>query len=321
MKTIFFFFVFLPSILVAQSLMETVGGDEIFVNPNGLINNFLLGSINPTEQSLQIKTFYALPNPSGITPNKYFVIGAKGKPSDGIATLFSGGKFNPSNNFNISYIKIFLFADRDNEKSKIIDFVTLKFDQTVNKYTLFRPDSVFNNQINNFNFNGSALTVNYNLLIKGRHLASAIFGYSRQNNYSDLEQTEIRDFKTIMDLSGKIKEYGKTITGRLGEYKEYDRFPLRLSYTICPSEDEKDKDKLKSGFTLYYSANLGKTKPVTNLGFVLFLTKPSEKTGIRNSIINLGVQANDFFDVKNKETALKKRLVFTLATIFNLATF
>lgn len=313
---------FIYSFVHSQTLIETVEGDEIIQNPNGLTNSLLFGSLNSTEQSLQFKTFYSLPNKNGVTPLKFISAGVKGKPSDGIATLFSGGKFNPSTNFNLAYTKIYLFTNRDNDKSKLTDFVTIRYDYQVNKYTLFKTDTTFNKQISNFNFNGSSLSVNYNLLIKGKHLVTAILGFSKKNNYSDLETVEVKDYKMILDtVSNTYREYGKTVTGKQGKYEEFDRFPIRLAYTYCPSEDEKDKDKLKFGFTVYYSANLGKTKPISNFGGIFYLTKQSEKTGVRVPIIGLGIQSNDFFDVQNKATTLSKRVTYNLTTTFNLASF
>jgi hypothetical protein len=50
----------------------------------------------------------------------------------------------------------------------------------------------------------------------------------------------------------------------------------------------------------------------------LFLTKQSEKTGIRTPVIGLGIQANDISDNLNIGNNLTKRVTFNLTTIFNL---
>ncbi|NBA88290.1 hypothetical protein GVN16_21135 [Emticicia sp. CRIBPO] len=311
----------IPFLSHSQILVESVEGDEIIQNPNGLANGHLLGSLNSNDQSLQFKTYFALPNNNGVMPLKYITAGIKAKPSDGVATLFSAGKFNASTNYNVGYTKIYLFTNREKE-SNLIDFVTVRYDFQVNKYTLFKNDTIFSKQVSNFNFNGSSLSFNYNLLVKGKHLITAILGYTRTNNYSTLQGVEVKDYTRVYDsTSTTFREYGKTITGRQGTYEEFDRFPVRFAYTNCPSENEEDKDKLKIGYTIYYSTNLGKIKLISNIGGILYLTKQSEKTGVRVPIIGLGIQSNDFFDVQNKGNSLSKRLTYSLTTTFNLANF
>ncbi|HEY5123857.1 MAG TPA: hypothetical protein VIK14_09000 [Ignavibacteria bacterium] len=311
--------IIIPIVSFGQVLLETIDGEEISLNPNGLSNSILIGNLNSTEQSIQFRTMFALPHRNGVLPNSFITLGLKGKPSDGIFTLFSGGNFNTSTNINLSFTKIHLFSNEDNLESKFTDFYSIKADYNVNKQTIFKTDTLFNKQINNVNFEGNGLSFTYNALISGKYLLTFIVAYSHKDNYSKLETVEVKDFKTIVDsLSGTTRQYGKVVNGKMGNYQEFDRFPLRLGYTYCPSESKEDKDKLKFGFTLYYSSEFGKNIPVHNIGALLFLTMQND-SGIRTPIIGLGLQANDLNDNMNKNNALTKRVSINLTTTFNIA--
>lgn len=308
----------IPFLSFGQVLLETLDGEEITLNPDGLKNSIIIGNLNSSEQSLQFKTLFALPDKEG-KPIRFFSLGLKGKPSDGIFTLFSGGNFNPSTNINLSFSKIHLFSKRDKEESSFTDFFSIKGEYNVNKLTIFKSDTIFKNQINNFNFQGGGMSFNYNALVSGKNLFTFSLGYQQKNNYSKLETIEVQDFKTITDsVTGTTRQYGKVVNGKTGSYKEFESFPIRFGYTYCPSEIEEDKDKLKFGFSLYYASEFGKFIPSHNFGTLLFLTKQNEKSGIRTPIIGLGIQANDLTDNMNKGNTVTQRLTFNLTTTFNI---
>lgn len=318
--TFFLFYLSLNYSSFSQVLVETLEGDEIALNLTKLENSTLIGNVNLSEQSLQFKALITLPNRTEVIATDFLALGIKGKPSDGLFTLFSGGNFNPSTNINLSYTKIHLFSNKDNVEKGHIDFFNIKGEYYVNKYTLFRSDTLFTNQINNFNFTGGGILFTYNLLVRGKSLISFLIGYSLKNNYSKLESIEIREFKTVIDsVTGTIREYGKVVNGKKGSYKDFENFPMRFSYTYCPTEKEDDKDKLKVGFTLYYSGDFGKFIPIHNLGYIVFLTKQNEKSGVRTSIIGIGIQANDLSNNMDKNVNLSRRLTYSLSTTFNIA--
>lgn len=309
-----------PNISSTQTLLETIDGDEITLNPLGIKNSLVFGNLNTSEQSLQFKTIYTLPNKSGVPINRFFTLGIKGKPSDGIFTLFSGGNFNASTNINLSYSQIYLFANRNKETTNFIDFFSIKVEYNNNKLTVLKTDTSFKNQINNFNFEGGGLSFNYNALFSGKNLITFSMGYQQKNNYLKLETIEVQDFKTTHDTStATTRQYGKSVNGKIGNYKEFESYPIRFGYTYCPSETEKEKDKLKFGFSLYYTNEFGKFSPLHNLGTLIFLTKQNEKSGIRAPIIGLGIQANDLTDNLNKGNKLTKRLSVSLTTTFQIA--
>jgi len=308
-----------PILTFSQVLLETLDGDEITLNPYGVKNSNIIGNLNSSEQSLQFRTLFALPNKNGVVPISFFTLGLKGKPSDGIYTVFSGGNFNPSTNINLGFTKIYLFSDKDKVDSKFIDFFTVKGEYIVNKLTLFKSDTTFKSQINNINFQGGGLSFNYNALFSGKNLFSFSIGYLAKNNYSKLESLEIRDYLTVIDtVSGTFREYGKVVNGKSGDYKEIESFPIRLAYTYCPSEIEDDMDKLKFGFSIYYSSEFGNFVPSHNFGTLFFLTKQNDKSGVRAPIIGLGIQANDLSDNMNKGNKVTQRISINLTTTFSI---
>ncbi len=305
-----------PFLSFCQVLLETIDGNEITLNPRGLNSNLILGNLNSSDESIQFKSLFKFSNSEGVLPNKYLTIGIKGKPSDGIFTFFSNGNFNKSTNVNISYTKLnFLF----NKDSNLIDFITLKLDYHVNEYTLFKPDTLFSKQINRFNFQGLGISFNYNALVSGKNLINFSVGFLQKNNYFKLKSYEITDSQNIEDVdTGTIRYYEKTFNGKIGNYNEFDAFPIRFGYTLCPSENEDDLEKLKLGYSLYYSSEFGDFTPVHNLGSILFLTKQSEKTGIRFPIVGIGLQIDDLTNNLKNDSSVTKRVSFTLSTTFNI---
>ncbi len=309
----------MPFLIFGQILLETLDGDEITLNPKGIKNNTIIGNLSSSEESLQFRTIFTLPNKKGILPISFFTLGLKGKPSDGIFTLFSDGNFNLSTNINLSYTKVHLFFYQN---SKVTDFFSIKSEYNVNELTLLKPDNIFDNQIDKFNFHGGGVFFNYNVLVSGKDLFAFSIGYSYKNNYSKLKPIEIRDYKITNDtISGISREYGKVINGREGSYKEFESFPVNVSYTYCPSESKEDEDKLKFGFSIYYASEFGKFKPSHNLGTLLFLTKQNQESGVRIPIIGIGIQANDITDNANKGNTLTKRISVNLTTTFKITGF
>ena len=307
-----------PSLFFCQILLETIDGNEITLNPNRLNNNVILGNLNTSEESIQFKSLFKFNNSEGVMPDKYLTIGIKGKPSDGIVTIFSNGNFNKSTNLNVSFTKLNFLLPKD---SKEIDFITLKLDYNINEYVLFNPDTLFTKQINKFNFESLGISFNYNLLISGKNLVNFSMGFLQKNNYSKLKPYEIVDSQNVTDPeTGTIRYFEKKINGKIGNYNEFDSFPIRFGYTLCPSENENELEKLKFGYSIYYSSEFGKFKPIHNLGSILYLTKQSEKTGIRFPILGIGMQLEDLTDNLNKNNSITKRISFNLSTTFNITT-
>jgi len=159
-------------------------------------------------------------------------------------------------------------------------------------------------------------------LIKGKHLLTSIIGYSDKSNYEDLDKIEIKDYYNSTNLvTNSNREVSTTTSARIGNYKEFNCFPIKLGYTMCPSEHEADASKLKFGFTLYYSTFFGEEKPNHNLGSILFFTKQNDKSGVRVPLFGIGLFAKDITNNQDSDSSLSKRISVNLTTTFNLFSF
>ena len=310
-KTLSFFLLTIPSFLYCQVLVESIKGEDISLYPNNISNILTLGGVNISEQSIKLKLIYPLAN------KKYLTFGIEGKPSNGILSILSGGNISPSTKLSLVYTKKNIFSSSHN----IFDFFSIYTSYSVNKYTIISLDTIFEHQVNNKTFRGGSILFNYNAIINGKHLISLIIGNSRENNYSKLNDIVIKDYKVISDpKTGYNREISKTsINGKSGKFEEYDRYPVRIGYTLCPPTDLKGSEKARLGYTCYYSCDFGKTIPIHNIGTILLYTTQDKKTGVRTPLFGFGVQANDISDNLNKKTSLMNRLTVNLSTTIVLA--
>lgn len=314
------FLLFLMSVnLFSQNILKTVEGDEILFNSLGQKSNSTFMTVNTSEQSTELKSVIKLKNKEGALPKEFLSLGIKAKASDGIATVFKNGRINSGVNFNISFFKVNLFY---NEKHKNIDFFSINAGYNSNKYTLFDKEKTFDDQVEKVNFSGYDFSFNYNVLIKGKHLMTLIMGYSDKSNYNDLDKIDIKDYYDVINPNdNSIREIGTTSTARIGNYKEFNSYPVKIGYTLCPSEHEAEATKLKFGFTVYYSSFFGDNIPRHDLGSILFFTKQNEKSGIRVPLFGIGLLATDISNNLDSESNFSKRVIMNLTTTFNLFNF
>ena len=308
----------LPVMGFSQVLLESTDGEELLQNTIGITNSSVIGNFNISEQSAQFKAIVVLPH-DGIIPNQYFTFGLKAKPTNGVSTLFSGGKLNPGTNLNMSYTKMNLFS---NIMSNFVDYVSVRADYNLNRFTVFNPDNSYADQFENFNFHGGGIAVNYNNLYAGKHLFTVSLGYHYLNNYLQLAKVDIRDYKTVHDGdSNASREYGKTVSGRMGKYRTYQAMPVHVGYTLTPSEYAEEQEDIKLGFTVYYRSELAVSKPLHNVGAVFFLTKQKSDTGVRIPYVGVGFQLNDLAGSHSHHKSITGRMAFNLTTAFNLTSF
>lgn len=307
-----------PFVLFAQALLESADGEELLQNPMGVTGSSLIGNFNVSEQSAQFRATFVLPH-KGILPDQYLTFGLKGKPTNGISTLFSGGKMDMGTNINLGYTKINIFSGM---MSQFTDYITLKANFNVNKYTIFDPEDEFKDQFQNINFRGGGVSINYNNLVAGKNLFTISAGYLFKNNFLSLPTVEIRDFKSIYDKETEInREYGSTISSRIGDFKKYHSIPLHVAYTRTPSEFKDEQEDIKFGFSTYYLAELSNYNSAHHIGAILFLTKLNSETGIRIPVIGLGIQVNDITGKISSQEKFKERISLNLTTAFNIAGF
>lgn len=304
-----------PFYLSSQALLETSDGEELLQNPMGITGSTLIGNFNISEQSAQFKSIFVLPH-SGIFPNQYLTLGLKAKATNGVSTLFSGGKLNPGTNLNLSYTKMNLFS---NPVSSFVDYFSFRADYIFNKFTVFNPENEFDEQFEDIRFRGGGVAFNYNNLVGGKNLFTLSLGYHYRNNYLTLDPTDIRDYKTVHnEASGISREYGKTVSGRSGIYKEYHAVPILIGYTLTPPEYEEEKDDIRFGFTLFYRTELTNHKPSHDIGGVVFLTRQNAESGVRVPVIGLGIQVADITGSIHSDKRFTERVSLNLTTSFNI---
>lgn len=295
-----------PLLLRGQVLLETQQGDIVTFAPNAVTSS-LFGVLNANDQSLSVRFLYGLPNPVGVLPKKYFSFGLKAKPTNGIASLISDGKLSAGANISAAFTKIDLFTCG----GKYLDFVTINTSYEAFKYDLFKADTLFKSQIYSKRFKGFNLGLSYNLLVKGAHLFVVSMGYSRKNNISSLKLIDITDQTASYDSSGVNRTLSNKLSARKGTYKEFDRYPIRVSYTYVPPDGGVG---VKPGWSLYLKRDSSEDKRIMDLGVLLFFT--TSKIGSRMPVVGINLQADDFSDVQRRNNGLLNRLSLGLTSVF-----
>ncbi len=323
-QTFFFLIVFLLFVqdITAQLLLENKTGDVQFVplisitetqtqKSSGIIK------LNTGDQSIGIDYFNA-PNAIGSPKYKFWSFGAKAKPTEGYASVLKNGQFSPGITLSGAITQVKLF-DREATKpeNNFFDWGALYFNYAINKYQLYKSDTLFKNQVYSTNFNGLGLGINYNILLKSSLLISVKFGYARKNNYNDLNGIEVRDTKIYFDTASNTRrDIITTKTAKQGTFKEFDSYPFSLALTKLTSDDPSNKG-LSFGYSIYLNVSPTNTdKPNTTTGCILYLAKMKE--GISTPTLGLNFQFSDFFDVNGINNGLLKRLSVGLTTNFSI---
>ena len=327
MKHLLFFaaLLFFSTTSFEQILLEDKDGDGIVRNIIPSDDNISLIKLNTGEQSLG---FNYVISTQLKNLNKYNIreFGIKAKPTEGFASVFSNNKFSPGIKFSYALTAVRIFST--NTMSKFLDWGGIDISYDINKYALFKRDTVFRNQIYSNTFKGLNLYFNYNYLvttgnssINSKLLFSLKFGYSRRNNYDDLNTVTIEDRSTFIDPITSIQR--QIITSRsakAGSLEEFDTYPLILSVTKLTPTDataSPNANKLRLGYT-FYIKNLAspRLQPQQDMGFIFFLTK--QKNGLRNPVFGLNIQANDPLDNEKLNNGLQKRISIGFTSNFTL---
>jgi hypothetical protein len=332
MIRILFFLLLIPYLALGQSLIDTPEGDEINL-PSKIfdVNHQLLVKVNSSTESIETKYIY-LKNkknesdpiygdkvPDGAEPliKKYFpiIFGFKIKPVDGIGNIYTKGDFQGAMVFNLQ-LGDFWIPKKTIFKNQGL-FANLSISYSAERLTMLYPDRPFSGQIDKSYFKGLSSLGQFSLLLKGKHYISISTGYARKNNYQNLDKITINDF-TIIEEGDISREYGTQENGRIGSFKKYDRYPVRLSYTILPSELEERQKLLGLGFTGYYSCDFGNIAPMHNICLIAFVTKQDKDSGIRIPSLGVGLLAKDVTDNLDKNDAFEKHLNLNISATINL---
>lgn len=317
-----------------QVLLEDKNGDQI-ANNSPLYTNTSAGGIQGIHLSLiklntgdQSLGFNYISTTKNFNPANYGIheFGIKAKPTEGFAAVFSNGQFSPGIRAAYSYTHVPFVKDVAN----YTDWGGINFSYDVDNYPLYRSDTAYANQFSTKTFKALNVGVNYNALIKQVLILNFRIGYSRRNNYEDLNSVEVQDVNSIVDpASSAIRQIIKKRSAKEGKFEEFDSYPLILAFTKATSSDDPNSadpavaanaKKLKLGFTVYFKNLASKGLPQNDAGVIFFLTQQDNKQnkGVRNPVFGINLQANDPFDVQDLNNGLQQRLTVGFTTIFSL---
>ena len=327
MKQLIFIIVsiIISSTSFTQVLLEDKDGDGIVRNTIPSDDNVSLIKLNTGEQSIG---FNYISSTQLKNLNKYTIreFGVKAKSTEGFASVFSNNQFSPGIKFSYALTAVRIFST--STLSKFIDWGGIDLSYDINKYSLFKRDTVFKNQLYSNSFKGLNLYFNYNYLvtagnssINSKLLFSLKFGYSRRNNYDDLNAVTIEDRSIIIDpITSTQRQIITSRTVKAGSLEEFDTYPLIFSITKLTPTDattSSNANKLRLGYT-FYIKNLASPSlvPQQDMGIIFFLTK--QKNGYRNPVFGLNLQANDPLDNQKLNNGLQKRISIGFTTNFTL---
>lgn len=319
--------------LQAQVLLEDKNGDQIANNAPIYANtgsgvpgiNLSLIKLNTGDQSLG---FNYITTSKNFNPSNYRIVefGLKARPTEGYAAVFSNGQFSPGVRASYSYTKVPLLKTSSN----YTDWGGFNVNYDIDKYSLYRRDTNFSNQISTKNFKGLHLGLNYNALISSIWILNLKVGYSRRNNYDDLNSVDVEDYNIITDPASRLtRQITRKRTAKEGLLKEFDAYPFIFAFTkATASDDPSDPDpvvranskKLKIGYTVYFKNLASQELPKSDIGLIFFLTQQDNKQnkGVRLPVFGLNIQASDPFDIEKQNNGLLDKISVGFTSIFSL---
>lgn len=319
------FFVFISVSSFEQVLLEDKDGDVILRNQFKKDDNTSLIKLNTGDQSLG---FNYIISTKSKDENNYKIneFGIKANPTEGYATVFSSNQFSPGIRFSYAITKVRIFSK--NIKNPFIDWGSIELNYDLDKYSLFNRTNTLKDQFYSKNFNAVNAYISYNYLvtsggssINSKLLFSIKAGYSKRNNYDELNSVTVEDAFSITDPGTSIeRRITRTRTSREGDFEELDVYPLIFSVTkltATDSPESADAKKLKIGYTAYFKNLASAALPAQNLGVIFFLTK-QDKSGIRNPVFGLNLQSDDPFDNQNTGSGFQSRITIGFTTVFSL---
>jgi len=304
----------------SQVLLEDKQGDQIannspiFAHAAGASINTSLIKLNTGDQSLGFNyiTSTKITDPSNYQIFEYSI---KAKSTDGAANVFSSGQFSPGVKLSYSFTQVTLLANKTN----FVDWGGINIGYAIDKYSLYKRDTTFANQLYSKGFKGLTVTFNYNALINTKWILNARMGYARKNNYDDLTSVNIQDIASVTDPATLVmRQTTKSKTAKEGAFVENDSWPMIIALTKATATDVgAAAAQLRIGYTVYLKNIVSTGKPKTNAGILFFLTK-QDKSGVRAPVFGLDIQASDPFDVNHVNNGLQNRLAVGFTTVFTL---
>lgn len=243
-----------PSPSTGQSIFEDSKGNSAIFLPSG-------GTFRLNAADASLKFSYA----DRVSTKKLFYgFDVSGKTNDGLFSLISNGNISPGTKVNgiIGLQELF-------HKTNLFDgWLALKVGYEGSSFKLFNPESVFTNQIKKTSFNTFTSSLAFNLRIGGNKLLALSVGYQKVNNYSDLDELELTDTKTINDsVSNTTRTYMSKVKARTGDYKVFDQVPINIDFFWTPNNNP------RIGFYHYLRTKFSAGKATNGFGSGLYLLK------------------------------------------------
>lgn len=252
----------------------------------------------------------------------YFGINGSNKIKNNISAIFSQGDLVPESQIQMKFgVRIGKDKNAEIIKNHIIEkksfhpdtikyildhansawdlWLTTDAHVTVSSFKKILEDETFANQVKKQTFTGYQFNVGLNYwranLLNSLCIAGATIGIKRTNNFDDLEETKIKDVKTVTDeASGITRTFETEKTAYAGNYKEETIYPLNMDVYMAPY------DVKGIGLLGYTRTNFGDFKPKTDMGFGIYFYKPSDKKEESSSANNpIGGILFGFSDVFN----------------------
>jgi hypothetical protein len=323
MKKIYLLFLVFGSIKTAsaQVLLEDKDGEKI-VNNNAIltpdIGRLSLIKLNTGDQSLGFSYFTssALHDPAKYAVQEF---GLKALPTAGYAPVFKNGQFSPGIKANYGFTMVNPF--NRSTLTKTIDWLSLDFGYNFDKYLLYQPNAVFAGQLYYKISQTYQALVSYNMLLNSKFILNLKTGYSRRNNYTDLGSVEVNDITSVNNTATNTqRQLVSSSTAARGNYLEYNSFPQIISFTRATKTDEStsaDAGKLRVGYTLFVKNQFSSYLNRTDAGAIVFLSR-QDKSGIRNPVLGIIVQAINLFDTQHLNNGLQNRVRVGFTSNFSL---
>lgn len=293
-----------------QSIFEDrKGSSAIFLPYGGTIR------INTADASLRFSfTNYSPPIKTERSKPKYemkpfYGFELSGKSNDGILPLISSGDISPGAKANLILGKdIFNKTKngRNEDVSQKLGTLILRIGYEGSSFKLFNSDSSFANQINKESFNTFVSSLSFNLKVGGNKLFAISVGYQRINNYSDLDELELTDTKSIKDTVASItRTYVTKTKVRTGEYKVLDQIPLNVDFFWTPNNNP------RIGFYHYLRTKITDRKTSNGFGSGLYLLKKN------NPLSSIAGVVFDVSDISKLDEGFGKNFTLNLVVGFN----
>lgn len=291
-----------------QTIFEDASGESILIKSKELKDWFnfrantasesfkfsYLGTIDLKNQQLDRKT-------ESISRTRMLGADLKLNMKNGLGSVYKKGKVNTG----VTLALIFGIQKENFDTKTPINTkprsIYLKGGISYDKHTLLDTINLKKTDLNKLH---PFLTAHFNRFYnwktkaKGEYygLFGVSFGYMHTSNINDLDDGIGAD---LINANGNFS-ISKQVEGKIGNYKDYNSFPLRLDFGIIP----KFFNKNIIGFNAYTRAKFNETKTPINLGTGIFFSKDNEPSAV---IGGLGWQFNNIF---NKPDLLSNSSVF-----------